>query len=86
MWGNLICHYILAKLLQVLSMVLTPHMTITFNDHLVDETDDLQMHVCSVYNGHNHYNSSHKYLNLNISANIGINILQNILTAITYRR
>ena len=59
-WGDLICHYILAKLLQVPYMIVTPHMTVSFNEHLIDDHDELQLEICSVYNGCNHYNSSSK--------------------------
>ena len=56
-WGDLIFHYILSRILPIPYMVITPHTTVEFND----ERSHKSTHkICSVYNGYNDYSSSSK--------------------------
>ena len=54
-WRDLLCHYILSRILPILYMVITPHTTVELN---VETSLNSTLKICSVYNGYNHYSSS----------------------------
>ena len=59
-WGDLICHFILSKILEMPYVIVTLFNTVEFNMNLLDETNILQLHIYVEYNGFNLYNSTHK--------------------------